>query len=123
MDLVYKDESYKIVGILYKAHRILGENFRESDIQKVVAEMLKKKGFKIEEQVLMRLPIDQNVSKKLFFDILIDNKIVLEIKAGKFHQDYFKQVKSYVVASDLKLGLLATFSKDKVIVKRIPNLI
>jgi GxxExxY protein len=123
MDIVYENESYKIIGALYKAHRILGGEVREKDIQKLVAKLLIEEGFEIKEQVPVELKVGEESVRKYYLDFLIDNKIILEIKVGKHNPEFFRQVKTYLVSTGLKLGLLGIFTKEKVIPKRIPNLI
>ena len=51
------------------------------------------------------------------------NKIVLEIKCGeRFSRESIDQVFSYLKANNLKLGILAQFTKEKVRFRRILNL-
>ncbi|PIS29970.1 MAG: hypothetical protein COT41_03880 [Candidatus Portnoybacteria bacterium CG08_land_8_20_14_0_20_40_83] len=58
-----------------------------------------------------------------YFDFLIDDKIVLEIKV----RDYFSkkditQLYSYLKAKNLKLGIIAHFTKTGVKFKRVANI-
>ena len=58
-----------------------------------------------------------------YFDFLIDDKIIVEIKQGNhFSKGHFEQITRYLKVSDLKLGLLINFSSTGVQVKRILNL-
>jgi GxxExxY protein len=59
---------------------------------------------------------------KYFFDFLIDNKIILEIKAIPcFKNSDYKQVSAYLKSKNIKLGILANFRTDKLTYKRILN--
>lgn len=58
-----------------------------------------------------------------FFDFLIEDKIVLELKKGdRFSKTHIDQVNQYLVSKNLKLGILAYFAPNKVHYKRIVNL-
>jgi GxxExxY protein len=55
-------------------------------------------------------------------DFIIENKIVVELKAVKFldNECYF-QVKRYLAAGNFKLGLLVNFRQQYIAPKRIIN--
>jgi len=58
-----------------------------------------------------------------YLDFLIENKIILEIKKGeKFTRKNIEQIYAYRKASDLKLGILANFTKTGLRFKRILNI-
>lgn len=53
-------------------------------------------------------------------DFIIDNKIVLEIKAiSSLTDSHVKQTLNYLAVSKLKLGLLINFGEDSLKTKRI----
>jgi len=57
---------------------------------------------------------------KYYLDFVIENKIVLEIKAAPhFHNKDIKQVLSYLKKAGLELGILANFTKEKLEFRRI----
>jgi len=72
------------------------------------------------------LIFDQVLSKReitTFYDFIIDDKIVLEIKRGNhFCKRDFDQVIGYLKASGLKLGILAIFSPTGLRFKRVLNI-
>ena len=59
---------------------------------------------------------------KYYLDFLIENNLVLEIKAvPQLLPKDFKQILGYLVANNLELGLLANFGTDRLSYKRILN--
>lgn len=59
---------------------------------------------------------------KYVLDFLIEDKIVLELKAEPFiNKEDFQQVMAYLKAKKLKLGILANFRGSKLVYKRILN--
>jgi len=122
-DLIYSDECYKIVGILIDVYKKIGHGLREKDYQTAVAYQLEKNDYIFEEQVQAFLTLDDKKIRRYFLNFLIDNKIVLEIKAKeKFYDDNIAQVYSYLKSTNLKLGIIANFTKRGVQFKRIVNL-
>jgi len=122
-DLIYPELSYKIMGILFRVWTNVGSNHKENFYQKAVAQDFKEDDLPFEEQ----LPVKINYKNKpigiYYFDFLIDDKIVLEIKV----RDYFSkkditQLYSYLKAKNLKLGIIAHFTKTGVKFKRVANI-
>ena len=59
---------------------------------------------------------------KCFFDFLIEDKIILEIKKdNNFSRKHIEQVHSYLKTAGLKLGIIANFTKEGIKYKRILN--
>jgi len=119
-DLVYKELSYKIVGILFKVYNELGGGYQEKYYQRAVALEFKKLGVDFEEQVSVNLSYNGKNIGKYYLDFVIENKIVLEIKVTpRFYLRDVKQVLSYLKATGLPLGILVAFNKKELKFKRI----
>ena len=122
-DLIYPELSYTLIGILFEVYNSLGPGHKEKYYQKAIATALHEASLLFEEQ--LHAPIifkDSNVGN-YFLDFLIENKIVLEIKSGeKFLKQNISQVYSYLQTKDLKLGILANFTKEGLKFRRILNL-
>ena len=55
-------------------------------------------------------------------DLLVEKKIIIELKAVKEFADiHFAQLRSYLRATGLKIGLLLNFSRPTLEIKRIVN--
>jgi len=87
-DLVYPELSYQVMGVLFEVWKELGYGHKEKFYQKAVSQGLKEKDFKFDEQVPAQLLFKNQVVGSYFFDFLIENKVVLEIKA----KNYFSKV-------------------------------
>ncbi len=75
------------------------------------------------EQVCTPIKFRNNKISKYFLDFLIENKIILEIKKNdKFFKCDIVQLFAYLKTTNLKLGLIANFTKNGVKIKRIVNL-
>jgi len=122
-NLVYPELSYKIIGILYGVYNEVGGGFREKYYQKAISEALRLAKVSYAEQIYVPLLFKAKKIGFYYLDFLIENKIILEIKAGElFNRRNIKQVISYLKGAKLKLGILANFTKSGVCYKRILNL-
>ena len=55
-------------------------------------------------------------------DLLVQNEVIVELKAVKELADiHFAQLRSYLKATGLKVGLLLNFSKPTLEVRRVVN--
>jgi len=120
VELLHKELSYRLVGILYKVYNALGSGFQEKYYQKAIGRILKKERIGFLEQVRADLEIEGVTIGRYYIDFVIDNKIVLEIKAKTFFSKRdIKQVLGYLKRSGIELGLLVAFSPDGLKFKRI----
>jgi GxxExxY protein len=101
--LIYPKLSYLITGICFEAHNELGRYAREKQYGDLLEEKLK--GIKIPYKREFKVKKAGNI-----IDFLIDNKIVLEIKAKTLitKEDYY-QAQRYLQALNIKLALLINF--------------
>ncbi len=122
-DLVYPELSYQIVGVLFEVYRNLGGSFQEKQYQRAVSLELKKVHLKFQEQVKVPLIYLGQSIGSYYLDFLIDDKIALEIKKDQnFGPRNIKQLHAYLKSMDLKLGILANFTRNGLRFKRIVNL-
>ena len=122
-DLMYPELSYQIIGILFNVYNELGGGCHEKYYQKAVAIGLKECGLIFKEQVYTPVSFKEIKIGNYYLDFLIEDKIVLEIKKGeKFTKKNIEQIYSYLKATNLKLGIIANFTKNRLISKRILNI-
>jgi GxxExxY protein len=120
--LVYPELSYKIVGVLFQVHTRLGGEFEEKYYQRAVERLFLKDKIPYRRELAADINFEGERIGKYFLDFLIDNKIVLELKAvPKLLPVHFRQVKSYLIAKNLRLGILANFRGELLVYKRILN--
>jgi GxxExxY protein len=122
-DLIYPELSYTIVGVLFEVYNNLGPGHKEKYYQKAVATVFKTAKISFKEQVYSSIIFKNSNVGNYFLDFLIENKIILEIKSGdKFLKQNISQLYSYLKVKNLKLGILANFTKEGLKFKRIVNL-
>ncbi|MDD4664296.1 MAG: GxxExxY protein [Caldisericia bacterium] len=120
--LIYKELSYQVVGVLFDVYNEIGPGHDEKTYELAVATGLGLKNIEFSRQVPADLVYKGLTVGKFYLDFLIDNKIVLEIKAGKrFSKKDFKQVLNYLKVSKKQLAILAIFSGKGVKFIRLLN--
>ena len=122
--LVYPELSYKIVGLLFDVYKHIGAGMSERIYQRAVALALKGADLKFEEQLFAPLMYKGQKVTNNYFDFLIEDQVVLELKRGQQGTTaHIEQVKQYLVSKRLKLGILAYFGANAVNFKRVVNLV
>lgn len=120
-NLIYKDEAYKIVGICMEVHNQLGKGFNEVVYADALEIEFIDNGIEYSREKKYAISYKGNILKhKYRADFIINDKIVLEIKAiDCLVSAHIKQTLNYLAVSKLKLGLLINFGEDSLKYKRI----
>ena len=121
--VIYKELSYKVVGILFEVYNELGFGYQEKYYEKAIEKILLKEKISFKRQAPFILKFRGEPIGKYYLDFIIDNKIVLELKKGNyFPKRNINQVKEYLKITGLKLAILANFTTTGVKFLRILNL-
>lgn len=120
--LVLPKLSYKIMGALFKVHNELGPLMLEKYYQRAVAKELSKNSIKFTKEVPIALNYQGENIGRYFLDFVVEDKVILELKANKFTDPkFFKQVLAYLNTTHLPLAILANFRRKRLEYKRIVN--
>ena len=120
--LIYRELSYEIVGVCYGVFNELGYGYQEKYYEKAIAKGLMDKNIKFVRQAPFKILFKGEEIGKLYFDFIVENKIVLEIKKGDyFSRKNITQVKEYLKVSVLKLAIIVNFTQYGVKTIRILN--
>jgi len=123
-DLIYPELSYDDVGCAYAVFNELGFGHPEKFYQRAFTVELKKKNIPFKEQVYYPLKYKDEIVGKQFFDFLIEDKLILELKKNNhFSKQHIDQVNEYLRISELKLAILVNFTPNGIIYKRLVNII
>jgi GxxExxY protein len=121
--IVYKELSYKIVGILYEVYNELGYGFKEIYYERAIKKCFVEKGIKFKEQIPFKLSFKGEVVGTFYLDFLVDDKIILELKKGNyFSKKNIEQVNEYLKIAGKNLAIIANFTPSGVNYKRIINI-
>jgi len=120
-ELIYKEESYKIIGAAMEVHKELGSGFLENVYQEALELEIQKQEIPYEREKLLNIFYKgQKLKKHYVADFVFYDKIVVELKAlGELSSDHEAQVLNYLKASGFKLGLLLNFGTKSLQYKRM----
>jgi GxxExxY protein len=122
-ELVHKELSYKLIGLAYEVHNVLGPGHIEKYYQKAYEELLNREKITYKRQLYVPLEFHNKIIGKNFIDLLVDENIIIEFKVGDhFTKFHFEQTNHYLKYTTKQLGLLILFSNKGVLHKRILNI-
>ena len=114
--------SERIIGCAYAVSNGLGAGFLEKVYENALAHELRKAGLRVEQQRPLRVQYDGVVVGEYAADLLVEDCILVELKAVKALDDiHLAQCLNYLKATGLSLCLLINFGKPSVDVKRVVN--
>jgi GxxExxY protein len=114
--------SSKIIGAAIIVHKELGPGFLEQIYEEALKIELQKIGLSYEGQKEIKIKYRKNEIGSHRLDLLVENAIVVELKAVQELADiHFAQIRSYLKATGLKVGLLLNFAKPTLEIKRVVN--
>jgi GxxExxY protein len=102
-----------VIGAAYKVHSTLGAGFFEKIYENSLMIELKKIGLKAEAQYPISVYYDDKLVGDYFADILIENCLIIELKAVEnLTVAHEKQVINYLAATGIDNGLLINFGSS-----------
>lgn len=122
-EILFKEESYAIIGACIKVHSELGAGFLEAVYQEALEKEFTKRNIPYQRQPKLTLFFDGELLKKYYIaDFLCYESIVLELKATPFLAEInATQVYNSLKASKKRLGILINFGGISLTYKRILN--
>ncbi len=122
MGIVFDELSSSVISAAIQVHKKLGPGFLETVYEQALRLELTKRGISFVAQAPIQVLYGGQVVGNHVLDLLVDGKLVVELKAVSALEDiHFAQLRSYLRATDIKIGLLLNFNSPTLAVKRIMN--
>ena len=104
--------SNKIIGCALEVHKKLGPGLLESAYKECLYYLLQKEFSTVQKEKAIPLIFDEvKLECGYRIDILVENKVVIEIKSVDFLNDvHLAQTLTYMKLGNFKLGLLINFN-------------
>ena len=120
-ELIYKKESFAIIGVLFDVYNNLGSGFSEIVYKDALEYEFKQLEIPFIREKQYNVNYKDIILKHNFYaDFVIYDKIILEIKSVEsFHDKHLSQCINYLKVSKCKLALLANFHERSLDYKRI----
>jgi GxxExxY protein len=121
-NVLYPDLSYMLIQIAFEIHNELGPGFTEDIYENAFICELGFQYIPYEQQKPIFITYKGQRVGNYRLDLVIDGKIILELKAVTALTELFKQhVLSYLKETDLRLGILINFGALRVEHHRVIN--
>ena len=121
-NILFKEESYKIIGAAIEVHKTLGCGFTEPVYQEALEYEFKLRGIPYEREKVLQVNYKDIVLEKEFrVDFLCYDKIIVELKSvSDMIDEHYAQVYNYLKTTGCELGLLINFGNTSLEYNRIP---
>lgn len=119
---LHQELTDKIISCYYAVYNKLGYGFLEKVYENAMMIELRKNGIQAVQQKPIHVHYDHEEVGNYFADILVEDKVVLELKAGNvsdLQEEFELQLTNYLKATNYELGLLLLFGKKPVIKRKI----
>lgn len=110
-EILFKDESYAIMGACFEVYKVMGCGFLEAVYQECLEIELAARGIPFRPQAQLTLTYKgRELQQKYIPDFVCYDGIVVELKAVSALDDAHRaQVHNYLHATGFRLGLLVNF--------------
>ena len=111
MEIIYKSESYSIIGACFEVYKEKGCGFLEAVYQECLEIELAMRGIPFSSQEALNIEYKGKPLKQYYTpDFICYEKIILEIKAlSQLTDQHRAQTHNYLKATGMKLAILANF--------------
>ncbi len=114
--------SRKIIGAAIAVHKELGPGFLEHIYEEALKVEFAKCPLSFESQKEIQIKYHGIEIGSHRLDLIVESRIIVELKAVKEFRDiHYAQLRSYLKATGLKVGLLLNFAKPTLQIKRVVN--
>ena len=114
------DITYAIRGAIFEVNNVLGPGFLEKVYENSLLVELKRRGYKAEAQVTLKVLYKNIVVGEYFADLIVEDRVIVELKTveslDRIHE---AQLLNYLKATGIKVGLLVNFKHQKADIKRL----
>lgn len=108
--LLHAETTEAIIKSFYHVYNTMGYGFLEKVYENSLRVSLEKLGYSVQQQFPIGVFFEGEHVGEYYADLLIDNKVVLELKAAKMiSPEHESQLLNYLKATSLEVGLLLNF--------------
>ncbi len=119
-DFKYKELTERIIEIFYRVYNKLGYGFLEKVYENAMMKEFETEGISATSQSAINVVYEDEIIGEYFADILVDNKVIVEIKASKrLAVENEAQFLNYLKATEIEVGLLLNYGPKPDIKRKV----
>lgn len=120
--LLYEGLTDKIIATCFKVYNQFGYGYPEKIYQKAIELEFQDLKIPYKRQQYSKIFYGGKIAGRFFLDFLLDDKVALEVKVRRnIYESDWIQLLNYLKSKDLRVGILAVFTRNKVEIKRVIN--
>ncbi|MBU1102290.1 GxxExxY protein [Patescibacteria group bacterium] len=118
--IIEQELCYKLNGLFFEVQNRLGRYLTEKQYADGLEFLFKEHQILYEREKEILIPFGEGKIGGNKVDFIIEGKIIIDIKAKKYitKEDYL-QMRRYLEAANLQVGLLVNFKSQSVTIKRV----
>lgn len=118
--ILYKDLSYRIIGLAMEVHRELGFGFLEKVYENALMMLLRIENIPALQQASIAVRFRGTVVGDYVADIMVNDEVVLELKSTEsITRAHLAQTLNYLKATDKHLAIILNFGKERLEYERM----
>jgi GxxExxY protein len=118
--LIHRELTEKIIGAAMEVHSVLGTGFLEKVYENALSSEVRKRGLSAQQQHPITVFFKDEVVGQYQADIIVNDIVLVELKAvEQLVAAHAAQLRNYLKATRLQVGLLINFSGSRLEWKRI----
>lgn len=119
-EIVYKELSYKIIGVAMEVHKELGYGYLEKVYENAMMVLFQEKEINAQQHRELNVIFRGTEIGKYIADILVEDRVIIELRVATAIKDIHKaQVANYLKTTGLKLGIIINFGKENLEFERV----
>ncbi len=119
MELLHKDLTDKIIKAFFNVYSELGYGFLEKVYENALCHELSLQGLSYDKQKPIKVSYKEQVVGEYFADILVEDTVILELKATPLCEEHEFQLLNYLKATEMEVGFLLSFGKNPKFVRKV----
>lgn len=120
-ELLFKDESFQIIGVCMEIHKALGMGLKEINYKDAMEIDIIENNILFDREKRFMVKYKNKILRNPYIaDFVVSNSIVLEVKSTTtIIETHLAQVLSYLAVSGMKLAIVINFGERSLTWKRI----
>ena len=118
--MLHKELTSETINAFYTVYNALGYGFLEKVYENALTHELSQRDLRVQQQKPIKVYYDGVVAGEYFADLLVDDKVIVELKAAKAISEGHKaQLINYLKATGTKVGLILNFGPKPTFARRV----
>jgi GxxExxY protein len=118
--IIHGELAYRVIGLAMEVPNKLGVGFLEKVYENALLVALKRESIAAQQQAPIEVHFDGVVVGEYIADLLVDGKLILELKAVEAISDIHRaQTINYLRATKLHLAIIINFARPKLEYERV----